>query len=173
MQCINCGKELTKYQKKFCSNSCSATFYNKDRKGVIKVPKPSCATCGKMVNRKSGKFCSYKCSATSQTKYTPDVAKAKRKEIYRLGQQKYRAKNLRHLDPTANTELLTLIYSKCPNGWEVDHIIPLSKEGKHHENNLQYLPALENRSKGNRLIYSAVNREYSVREVIKEYLDLK
>lgn len=29
--CLNCGKELKKGQKKFCSNSCSATFNNKGR----------------------------------------------------------------------------------------------------------------------------------------------
>ncbi len=34
---------------------------------------------------------------------------------------------------------------------EVDHIIPISKGGLHHHNNLQVLPWLENRKKGNRL----------------------
>ena len=34
---------------------------------------------------------------------------------------------------------------------EVDHIIPISKGGKHHENNLQILTAIENRKKYNKL----------------------
>lgn len=46
------------------------------------------------------------------------------------------------------------IYLKCPEGHEVDHILPLQgKEisGLHVPWNLQYLPSLENRIKGNRL----------------------
>lgn len=32
-------------------------------------------------------------------------------------------------------------YVNCPEGMVVDHIIPLSKGGKHHISNFQYLPA--------------------------------
>jgi 5-methylcytosine-specific restriction endonuclease McrA len=35
----------------------------------------------------------------------------------------------------------------CPEGYEVDHIIALSKDGPHHQDNLQYLPAMKNRKK--------------------------
>lgn len=48
-------------------------------------------------------------------------------------------------------EAIRLFYVNCPEGYHVDHIIPLSKGGLHHINNLQYLTAKENLSKGNRI----------------------
>lgn len=44
-----------------------------------------------------------------------------------------------------------LFYKNCPEGYEVDHIIPISKGGKHMLQNLQYLTIYENRSKGNKI----------------------
>ena len=35
----------------------------------------------------------------------------------------------------------------CPKGYEVDHIVALAVGGSHHQDNLQYLPILENRKK--------------------------
>lgn len=46
---------------------------------------------------------------------------------------------------------LTLFYLNCPKGYEVDHIIPLSKNGSHTLANLQYLTIHENRIKSNKL----------------------
>ena len=37
--------------------------------------------------------------------------------------------------------------------YEVDHIIPISKGGLHHEDNLQYLTIAENRRKSDKLIW--------------------
>jgi 5-methylcytosine-specific restriction endonuclease McrA len=67
-----------------------------------------------------------------------------------LRQSRYRAKKLRAIDETADKQKICEFYMKRPEGYEVDHIIPLSKGGKHHQDNLQYLTKDENRKKGNR-----------------------
>jgi 5-methylcytosine-specific restriction endonuclease McrA len=43
-------------------------------------------------------------------------------------------------------------YENCPPGYEVDHIIPLSKGGLHTISNLQYLTVTENRKKSNKIV---------------------
>lgn len=52
-------------------------------------------------------------------------------------------------------KLIGNFYKNCPDGYEVDHIIPISKGGKHNLCNLQYLTFEENRSKG-----SKINQDY-------------
>lgn len=42
-------------------------------------------------------------------------------------------------------------YANCPEGYEVDHIIPISKGGRHCMDNLQYLTREENRKKFNKM----------------------
>lgn len=52
----------------------------------------------------------------------------------------------------ANLEEINKIYSKCPEGYHVDHIIPLQGKsvcGLHTENNLQYLSPEDNLRKSN------------------------
>lgn len=43
-------------------------------------------------------------------------------------------------------------YDKCPEGYEVDHKIPISKGGPHSLTNLQYLTIHDNRSKQAKLL---------------------
>ena len=47
-------------------------------------------------------------------------------------------------------ELAQLRFKSTGIRWHVDHIIPLSKGGKHHPDNLQVVPAIWNMSKHNR-----------------------
>jgi hypothetical protein len=63
----------------------------------------------------------------------------------RVGQ--YRARKYNATPADDNRKLIKEIYKACPDGYEVDHIIALAEGGLHHESNLQYLPALENRKK--------------------------
>lgn len=72
--------------------------------------------------------------------------------IYSVGVR--RAKLLRAIPPWADLDKIKEIYKNCPEGYHVDHIYPLQGSnscGLHVENNLQYLPAIENLKKGNRV----------------------
>jgi 5-methylcytosine-specific restriction endonuclease McrA len=53
-------------------------------------------------------------------------------------------------DPEIRKQLQE-IYANRPDGYHVDHIIPLSKGGLHHPDNLQYLTAEENLKKGSKI----------------------
>lgn len=67
--------------------------------------------------------------------------------------QMYRATKLNQMPSWADAESIFQFYDNCPKGFHVDHIVPLrgkTVRGLHVLNNLQYLPAKENISKGNR-----------------------
>lgn len=59
----------------------------------------------------------------------------------------------------ADKKTIIQLYLDCPAGYEVDHIVPIKGKtpegwhvsGLHVEYNMQYLPATENRKKGNRM----------------------
>lgn len=66
-----------------------------------------------------------------------------------------RAKKLNATPSWADHEKIKEIYNNCPEGYHVDHIVPLQGElvsGLHVECNLQYLTAEENLKKHNKFI---------------------
>lgn len=82
-----------------------------------------------------------------------------RKEHYENNKQDYiansakRKADKRNQTPDfANLKLIAAIYKNCPEGYHVDHMIPLSMGGLHHESNLCYLPASINMAKGDKYI---------------------
>lgn len=70
--------------------------------------------------------------------------------------------------------VLELIYRCRPEGYEVDHIIPLAKGGYHTPQNLQYLLASENSRKGDRSNYEPpAGAILDWRDVIAEYFGIQ
>ena len=63
-------------------------------------------------------------------------------------------------------ELLLFIYKNCPEGYQVDHIIPISLNGQHIPNNLQYLPKEVNLRKSNSLNYNCEKESISWQSLI-------
>lgn len=60
----------------------------------------------------------------------------------------YRARKRNAIPLDADLKLIKAIYESCPEGYQVDHRIALAVGGQHHQDNLQYLPARENKRKG-------------------------
>jgi hypothetical protein len=69
-------------------------------------------------------------------------------------QAKYVASKIQRTPSWANLDKISDIYKNCPEGYHVDHIYPLNGTivcGLHVEDNLQYLLAIDNIKKGNRV----------------------
>jgi hypothetical protein len=135
-----------KRNNKFCSLSCNASNSNKvsPKRESTKISK-SCANCGTLTT--SEKYCSIDCSAAGSRFRTPEEHRVRRNEI----SAHYRAKLRNQTPPDADRKAIKEFYENCPKGYEVDHIIPISKGGLHTLDNLQYLTASENRKKSNKI----------------------
>ena len=64
----------------------------------------------------------------------------------------YMAKRKNQTPSNVDIQALQNFYLNCPIGYEVDHIVPISKGGLHCLSNLQYLTISENRRKSNKLL---------------------
>lgn len=133
-------------------------YKNVERKAI-----KNCNFCGiefqVMKFRENGKweskFCSQSCSQKSRY-LGPEHKRAVAARI--ASARRARKKNASvELSLEEKTAILE-IYKNCPKGYEVDHIVPLSKGGKHHPSNLQYLTISENRKKGAKLNYVQTNK---------------
>ena len=65
----------------------------------------------------------------------------------------YKAVGLQRIMPWTDMEKISAFYAKCPEGYHVDHIVPLQGvivSGLHVLDNLQYLTAIENIKKKNK-----------------------
>lgn len=152
LKCAHCRTELKgKYTLKFCSRSCSASYTNKSKVKHGKYAEKECAVCKTLT--KAATYCSKKCGGIARRKYKTDEERIQaQRRGWREGNANYRAKLLAQTPPDADRKAILEFYKNCPTGYDVDHIIPISKGGLHTLSNLQYLTAFENRSKGNKIL---------------------
>ena len=159
LTCTNCQSPLTgKYKLKFCSRSCSASYTNRQKVKHGGYQQRPCITCQTIYHptKSDSKYCSKLCYGQSKKKYKSDNDRiAATQKRWREGNANYRAKLLEQTPPDTDRNAIREFYKNCPKGYDVDHIIPISKGGLHTLSNLQYLTASENRSKGNKLNWSA------------------
>lgn len=76
-----------------------------------------------------------------------------RRDYQRFYQATRAADKLKRTPSWADLEKIKVIYDNCPEGYHVDHEIPLKGvlvSGLHVENNLQYLLAIDNITKNNK-----------------------
>lgn len=103
------------------------------------------------------------CRIISNAKqYKTEVTKEAHQRSYKKNygkirerQNQYRGERSLRIPPWSQKELIEQFYENCPEGYQVDHIIPLKgKEisGLHVIENLQYLLAEENLKKGNKFV---------------------
>lgn len=167
LTCQHCSKNFIplrtnrKNPKKFCSRNCAS------ESKVTKVTK-KCLHCS--TETRNEKFCSQSCSASYWNHVKPKrIAKPKtfkepkpirseeeryrrKRAIYNEANARYMAKRKFQTPADEDIKALQEFYANCPKGYEVDHIIPISKGGLHSLSNLQYLPKEENRRKSNKIL---------------------
>lgn len=143
-KCLFCSSETT--NPKFCNSSCAASYNNTipKRQKIFKI----CLTCGKQHRRT--KFCSDECNP-ARLNMTEDEKYKYIRSRMNESWQRYMAKRKNQTPANVDIKALQLFYLNCPIGYEVDHVIPISKGGLHSIENLQYLTISENRKKSNKL----------------------
>lgn len=144
--CVNCHTPITKpTAKKFCSRSCSCT-YNRNRLTSGKYASKNCVQCGEITT--NPKFCSKHCMGLAKIKYgTEEERLAAKRALGREAVVRYHARKKYQTPVGEDLAAIKQFYLDCPAGYEVDHIIPISKNGPHALSNLQYLLKDDNRRK--------------------------
>lgn len=145
-----------------CTN-CNKTFKNKQGLAVhtkycgrVK-PTFKCKNCGtekEMSYQSTNQYCGHACAHQASRVLKDDSWHKKHRARANEAWMRYNAKQKSQTPADADLKLMQKIYEDCPDGYEVDHIVPISKGGLHHQDNLQYLPWLENRRKSDKLNWS-------------------
>ena len=154
LECLNCKTPIFP-PNKFCGHSCSALYNNARRLHKSSKNTPvakSCPQCNIEFVSKN-KFCSRQCGWNNKRLIISpeeqlELKRAKNRESYR----RYIARRKYQTPIGEDIKAIRQFYINCPTGYEVDHIIPISKGGSHSLENLQYLTKEENRRKSNKIL---------------------
>jgi hypothetical protein len=146
--CKNCGSPLNEGQYKYCSRSCAVSVNNLGRARNKVREKHKCFRCSLLTTNK--KYCSNSCRYEGQKK-TDEHKREVARLASRVNFRAYCARLIDAMPSGADPYIIRQIYANCPYGHDVDHIIPLTRGGKHHQDNLQYLTKTDNKKKGRKL----------------------
>lgn len=131
---------------------------------ISQDPQEECRTCGttnrgfrKDKSRHGKEFNYWKCLTCESAMARERHEKKKHDPVYQTKKNHHRNLYRARLSIPCNADKVKLkeFYQNCPEGYEVDHIIPLSRGGLHHPDNLQYLTREQNRSKSNKIEWNA------------------
>jgi len=109
-----------------------------------------CSNCDKVLSYKH--FSSNTSRINGLQSYCKQCMALKEAPFAAAKTAKYRAAKLQAIPKWANLKKIAQIYSTCPAGYHVDHIVPLQGVlvcGLHVEYNLQHLTAEANQKKSN------------------------
>ena len=126
-------------------------YYQKNKSRVSKQCKKWRQENRSRIFEKNKEYIKTEACSISQRKYRRSK---NGRSIKNANLAKYRSAKLQRTPSWTDLEKIKEIYKNCPKGYHVDHIIPLQGEtvsGFHIPENLQYLTASENSSKGNRI----------------------
>jgi hypothetical protein len=131
--CSECTKEKSKAVSQVVRKERNSRYYTKNKDKVLES-----------VKTYRQKF------PEKYRKYSKRWA-AKNPKYGKARSAKYRATKKQAIPKWADLEKIAKFYNNCPEGYHVDHIVPLQGKlvcGLHVENNLQYLTAESNWKKG-------------------------
>ena len=138
------------------SGGCSVCTKAQINKWIAKNPEKHRANNRKQYAENTDKRLAYNTKNKDKIKAQHKKYKAENLQyVLRLDRHKSalrRARVLRQTPPWADLEKIKEIYLSCPEGYDVDHIHPISKGGLHIHWNLQHLIAHDNRVKGAKIL---------------------
>ena len=120
-------------------------------------PTFKCLTCGTVKDKRyqsKNLYCSHTCASQARKVPMTKERYEHKRAVANEAWQRYHARLKQQTPANEDISALQKFYVNCPKGYEVDHIIPISKGGLHSLSNLQHLPWKENRRKGNKLNWS-------------------
>ena len=134
-----------------CTSLCRTAWYKTN-------PKKHRASTARWRQANGEKISAYRRTHTERDNAVSIMWRQKNPGKLKARCAKYRATKLQRTPPWSDPDAIQAFYVGCPDGHHVDHEIPLQGKlisGLHVLENLQYLPAVENLSKGNRIDLAA------------------